>query len=126
MCTIFNGLVEWDNFPHGNLMSNRTTTIMICQSMNDWKWQVIPPNLDPAFSAKSFSKTDEVRWALDHMIPLEKTVSCWYPTKRSDGKIVSCGECVACVERNYLFNKMGCPEKTLFKIKNIKGYDAHK
>lgn len=94
---ILNGVIKTDEFAHENIVSMRINTILTCQCMNDWRWQITSPNVDDIFAERPFGKNDEVKWANMHNIPIEKTMTCYKPVF-IDGQFFHCGKCLACKE----------------------------
>ncbi len=113
--TIFNGVIKTDEFHHENIVAMRINTILSCQCMNDWRWQITSPNVDEIFAKTPFGKDDEVKWAFEHNIPIEKTMTCYKP-KMVDNKFVHCGKCLACEERINAFKNANINDRTEYYI----------
>ncbi|HSQ97701.1 MAG TPA: 7-cyano-7-deazaguanine synthase [Rickettsiales bacterium] len=113
--TIFNGLIDSDNYLHGNILSMRTNTIMTCQSMDDWEWQIISPNIDLEFNNNFlFNKKDEILWSIKHNIPLEYSISCWHPVLDKNNNLLCCGCCDGCLGRKEIYESMNLTDKILY------------
>jgi len=108
--TVFCAQVPGDPFPHSSLTSLRTTTIDVCQNLEEWDWQITSPNIDQYLSSKKIGKAEIVKWAYEHKIPIEKTRSC-YSSKKAQ-----CGNCLSCQRRKEAFQKAGVIDKTKYSI----------
>lgn len=106
--TIICGIVPEDVFPHSTLAALRSTTIAVCENLNDWDWVISSPHIDSNISSGMNSKTDEIKWATDHKLPLEKTISC------NIAKINNCGICSSCIKRKKAFEKAGVYDNTVY------------
>ena len=99
--SVFCAQIDDDPFPHSKLIALRATTVMVCQSLNEWNWQITSPNIDSILEKAKIGKKEMIRWAYDHNLPLEKTRSCY-----SD-KETPCGVCLACRKRRQAFRDAG-------------------
>lgn len=115
--TVYCSIVPGDYFPHCTLEGLRANTLNTCINMDDWDWQITSPNLDPYLTELLFGKTEEIKWALSHHIPIELTVSCNYATEKTN--FLACGKCKSCIRRYSSFKKTGFkdPTKYFHKIK---------
>lgn len=111
--TIFSANVIDDPFPHCALQAMRSTTINVCENLNDWEWQITSPNIDKNISKSTFTKVDEIKFCYSNDIPIEKSISCYKP-KFINNKIYHCGECLACMRRKKAFNDAKIEDKTLY------------
>ena len=111
--TIFTANVIDDPFPHCTLQSMRSTTINICQNLDDWEWQITSPNIDTCFSEKYFGKVDEINFCFQNNIPIEKSISCYKPIIHNN-LTYHCGECLACIRRKQAFIDAKVNDLTLY------------
>lgn len=110
--TVFYAMVPDDPFPHNSLNGLRVNTINTCVNMNDWNWQISSPNIDPYLTKKLFNKSEEIKWAVERNIPIDKTTSCYNATK--DTYYLACGECKSCYRRHLAFIKLGLKDSTKY------------
>ena len=80
---------------------------------SEWNWQILSINVDENITGKSFSKKDEIEWAVKHNLPMEYTMTCWTPVKYDD-YLYHCGECYACLERQTGFKDANCDDHTKY------------
>ncbi|GAK59298.1 7-cyano-7-deazaguanine synthase [Candidatus Vecturithrix granuli] len=107
--TIFCALGPKDPFPHTKLVSLRSTTISVCQNLDDWDWLITSPNIDVFLREQAFDKPDEIRWAIQHNIPIEKTISCY------QAQSYNCGQCANCKRRQEAFKIAGIKDPTHYE-----------
>ncbi len=98
--------VNDDPFPHSTLSSLRINTINVCDSMNEWDWQITSPNIDPYLEKELIGKIEMIKWAAQHGLPIEKTRSCYSAVEKA------CGECLTCRRRKLAFATAGVIDKT--------------
>ena len=98
-----------DPFPHSKLISLRATTVNICQSLDEWDWQVTSPNIDILLDKVKTGKKEMVWWAYEHHLPIEKTRSCY------SNKETHCGTCLTCRRRREAFADAGLPDMTAYQ-----------
>mgnify|MGYP001585638296 CR=1 FL=1 len=89
--TVFCAIMPEDYFPHSTLEGLRANTVNVCQNMKDWDWQITSPNIDPLLTTKPFTKIEEIKWAMERKIPVEKTISCNNASKLTN--YLACGDC---------------------------------
>jgi len=99
--TVFTATVSDDSFPHSSLLALRATTLLTCIESGDWRWNVASPLLDDSFFGQIFSKTDLVRYAIKHNIPLKYTRTCIEDTEEQ------CLKCPECLSRVKAFKEAG-------------------
>lgn len=99
--TIFLGSIGDDNFPHNKLEAFRLMTLMLCWDLNDFKWQVISPFIDPLFKEIPNNKKDNIKWAMSINLPLNKTRTCTLAGNKA------CGICADCLKRKDAFQSAG-------------------
>jgi|GEM_PF-2267056 len=114
---ICNGVISTDSIADVGIA--RVNTLAICEMTKEWDWQILSINVDQNINGKSFSKKDEIEWAIEHNIPMEHTMTCWTPVKEEE-YLYHCGECYACIERQEGFEEAGHvdPTKYFKKLKN--------
>jgi len=110
--TIFCAVMPEDYFPHSNLASIRATNLAVCQNTNDWSWLVSSPNIDPFLTDKPVTKPDEIVWAAQNNIPIERTISCNSATE--DTNLLNCGICSSCKRRKKAFKQAGVDDNTIY------------
>ena len=103
-----------DPFPHSKLISLRATTVTVCQSLDEWDWQITSPNIDALLNKKKTGKKEMVQWAYEHDLPIEKTRSCY------SKKEINCGACLTCRRRKQAFIDAGVPDPTKYQKKVMK------
>ena len=108
---ICNGVISTDSIADVGIA--RVNTLAICEMTKDWEWQILSINVDENITNKSFSKKDEIEWAIEHDIPMEHTMTCWTPIKQ-DNYLYHCGECYACAERQTGFKDAGYQDPTKY------------
>jgi len=112
--TIFTSFMNDDPARHSTLTAIRMVTMLICQIMGDYNWQVISIPLERELG-NYYGKDYYVKWAAEHNLPLEKTRSCYKDQQEH------CGVCYpACQNRKDAFKRAGIIDKTVYKINNIK------
>lgn len=99
--TIFLGSIGEDNFPHNKLEAFRLMTLMLCWDLNDFKWQVISPFIDPLFEEIPDNKRENIQWAMNIGIPLQLTRTCTFAGN------TECGICSDCLKRKDAFERAG-------------------
>lgn len=114
--TVYCAIMPEDYFPHSTLEGLRANTINTCQNMKDWEWQITSPNIDPILFDKPISKIEEIKWAMQRNIPIERTISCNNASKST--KFLPCGDCSSCERRKQAFEKAGYPDPTKY-FKNV-------
>jgi len=108
VASVFCAQIHDDPFPHSRLVSLRATTLDVCQSLDEWDWQITSPNIDPFLEEAKIGKEEIVRWAYQHKLPIEKTRSCYSNQKEH------CGTCLSCKRRKVAFKKVGVTDKTKY------------
>lgn len=111
--TIFSANVIDDPFPHCALKAMRSTTVNVCENLDDWDWQITSPNIDQNISSNIYSKVDEIKFSTNNNIPIENSTSCYKPNIINN-KIYHCGECLACKRRKQAFIDAEVEDKTLY------------
>ena len=111
--TVFSANVIDDPFPHCALQAMRSTSVNICENLEDWEWQITSPNIDKNISEIQYGKTEEIIFCNKHNIPIEKTISCYRP-QLIDGNAHHCGDCLACKRRKQSFKNAAIEDKTLY------------
>ena len=106
--TVFCAQVPNDPFPHSTLTSLRVNTINVCDSLNEWDWQITSPNMDPLLS-KDYGKIEMIRWSFENDIPLGKTRSCYSSNTKH------CGVCLTCSRRKKAFKAASVKDETLYE-----------
>lgn len=115
--TIFCAVMPEDYFSHSKIESIRATNVAICQNMDDWRWLITSPNVDPYLEPTPIDKPSEITWAYNHSLPIEHTVSCNIATKETE--LLNCGTCSSCKRRQEAFGKANVPDKTRY-FSNVK------
>jgi 7-cyano-7-deazaguanine synthase in queuosine biosynthesis len=108
--TVFCAVMPEDYFPHSNIESIRATNVAVCQNMDDWRWLITSPNVDPYLEQNSINKPSEIKWAYLHDLPVEKTISCNVATVETN--FMNCGACSSCDRRREAFQSAGIMDKT--------------
>lgn len=98
-----------DPFPHSKLISLRATTVNVCQSLNEWGWQVTSPNIDVLLDKARPGKKEMILWACEHHLPIEKTRSCY------SNKEKHCGVCLTCRRRKEAYVVAGVLDTTEYQ-----------
>ncbi len=88
--TVLIAMTPDETFPHCNILSLRTETLLACIDTNDWFWQISSPFIEPVLG-KPLYKKNLILWAIKYGIPLDKTRSCVSNGKNPDG---TCQECL--------------------------------
>lgn len=109
--TIFSATGPEDPFPHCTLESMRVNTMNVCENLADWDWTITSPNIDKNIFKESFGKVEEIIWARDNNLPIEKTISCYRPVLKQ-GEYYHCGNCLACSRRKQAFINAQVKDKT--------------
>lgn len=100
--TIFLGSIEDDQFPHNKLEAFRLMTLMLCFDLNDFRWQVISPFIDPWFSEIPPTKKENIEWTKNiPNLPIDETRTCTLSTNKP------CGVCSDCIKRKEAFENAG-------------------
>ena len=107
---VYSANVLDDPFPHTTLMGMRANTLNVCVNMDDWDWQLTSPNIDSFLANYTFGKVDEIKWAIQKGIPIQKTTSCYRISKETN--FLSCGSCLACKRRHTAFLEAGLTDPT--------------
>ncbi|MDP2755931.1 MAG: 7-cyano-7-deazaguanine synthase [Nitrospirota bacterium] len=108
--SIFCAQLDDDPFPHSKLVSLRSTTVNVCQSLDEWDWQISSPNIDSILNKEKTGKKEMVRWAQEHSLPIEKTRSCY------SNNIRHCGSCLTCRRRRKAFTDAGIADMTKYLV----------
>jgi len=107
---VYCAIVPEDYFPHSTLAGLRANTINACINMGDWQWQITSPNIDPHLTNGHFGKKEEIIWAMNHGIPIGRTISCNEASGRTND--LACGTCSSCGRRRAAFQEAGCEDPT--------------
>lgn len=107
--TIFLGSIGDDSFPHNKLEAFRLMTLMLCWDLNDYRWQVISPFIDPLFQEIPNNKRDNIKWAIEKGLPLDQTRTCTLFGESA------CGTCSDCLKRKYAFENAGSTDPAYIK-----------
>lgn len=99
--TVFLGSIGDDNFPHNKLEIFRLMTLILCWDLNDYRWQVVSPFIDPFFQEIPNNKKDNIKWAEKNGIPLNQTRTCTLAGDKA------CGICSDCLKRKNAFENAG-------------------
>ena len=110
--TVLCAIVPEDYFPHSTLEGLRTNTLNTCQNMGDWDWVISSPNIDPNLYPEPSGKLDEIKWAMDHGIPIGETISCNNASEKTN--YLACGNCSSCKRRAEAFVKAGFTDPTKY------------
>jgi len=108
--TVLCAIVPEDYFPHSSLEGLRANTLNTCINMNDWDWVISSPNTDPYLTDTLFGKSEEIKWAMEHDIPIGKTISCNEANESTN--FLACGNCKSCKRRKDAFEKLGYADPT--------------
>lgn len=109
---IFCAVMPEDYFPHSKIESIRATNVAICQNMDDWRWLITSPNVDPYLESVLIDKPAEIKWADQHGVPIEHTVSCNVASEETS--LLNCGVCSSCERRKSSFLHAGVKDKTVY------------
>lgn len=90
----------------GSLTQIRTVNLNLGLFFGNFYWQVNAP-LDKE-NGFYFSKTDLVRIAHHHKVPITKTHSC------NKFSLIHCGQCFNCLTRKKVFKDLGISDKTFY------------
>lgn len=100
---------DGDPVPEQTFTALRAAMWFLCCSVVDFSWQFSSVCFEKG-TGIYFSKTDLVRWASRHNLPLEKTWSC-YRNKR-----YQCGDrCITCKARRKAFRQAKIKDKTRYQ-----------
>jgi 7-cyano-7-deazaguanine synthase in queuosine biosynthesis len=110
--SIFCAVMPEDHFPHSNLKSIRATNVAVCQNTNNWNWLITSPNIDPYLESNPIDKPASIKWASEHDIPIEYTVSCNESSKLTN--LRNCGTCSSCLKRQSAFKTAKVKDKTKY------------
>lgn len=108
--TVLSAVVPGDTMPHSNIEALRAMTVLTCQATDDWNWVISSPNVDPFLYGGCFDKVAEIRWAADHDLPVEITVTCNDATDETN--LRPCGQCSGCLRRREAFRVAGVVDRT--------------
>ncbi|TXG77656.1 hypothetical protein E6P97_01235 [Patescibacteria group bacterium] len=103
--TVFTAISPDDMLPHCSLVALRAQTLLACIDNGDWAWQITSPNLEPELWG-DISKSDSIKYATQHKIPLDMTYTC------TQGPTTACGICPECHLRIEAFQQAGVPDPT--------------
>ncbi len=110
--TVFCAVMPEDYFPHSSLESIRATNVAVCQNLDNWNWVISSPNIDSCLEQESIDKPTEIKWAYEHNIPVENTVSC--NDSQASMQLLNCGTCSSCERRKTAFQEAGVTDKTKY------------
>lgn len=107
--TIFCSILPTDGSYNSSqtLTAIRSTTLALCSYTNDYSWQVASRCFEKE-TGFVLDKSDLIRWAHEHNIPIEKTYTCL------KGKAYHCGDCMACGFRKKQFQEAEVLDKTIY------------
>jgi len=107
--TIFCSILPTDGLYNASqtLTSLRAAALSLCTFTNDYSWQVVSVCFEKEFGLL-LHKSDLIRWAYDHKIPIENTYTCLRGNK------FHCGECLVCGFRKESFVKAQVQDKTVY------------
>lgn len=108
--TVFCAVMPEDYFPHSKIESMRATNVAVCQNMDDWRWLITSPNVDPYLEPVAIDKPTEIRWAHNNNLPIGYTISCNVATE--DTNLLNCGSCSSCDRRREAFATAGVIDET--------------
>ncbi len=114
--TIFCNIGPEDPFPHTSLIGLRANTFNTCINMNDWGWLITSPNIDKLLLKDSMGKKEEIIWATQNNIPIEKTISCYVADEKTE--FLACGACISCMRRKSAFLESGVKDSTKYYTKS--------
>ena len=90
--TVFTATVPDDSFPHSSLLALRTTTLLTCIESGDWRWNIISPFVDKSVLGRTFDKSELIKYAIKHNVPLEHTRTC---IQKDEKPCLKCPECLS-------------------------------
>lgn len=85
-------LVGWtadEVLPHSSELALRFANFLAQIDRDNEEWAIRSPFLSP----KSMTKTEAIKWGIDHGVPIDLTWSCFH------GDQSPCNQCQACVQR---------------------------
>ncbi len=109
---VYCAIVPEDYFPHSSLAGLRVNTLNTCINMNDWRWNLSAPNIDPLLLNNTFGKKEEIMWSMTNDIPIGETISC--NLANSDTNYLACGTCSSCSRRSKSFLDAGFDDPTRY------------
>ncbi len=101
---------DGDVVPYQAFTALRSTMHNLCITTGDYRWQFSSVCLEKE-TGIYFDKSDLVKWACRHHIPLEHTWTCYH------AKPFQCGgsDCLTCMVRQKAFAKAGVVDKTVYR-----------
>ncbi len=103
--TVIVGSVKEDiSSPESGILSILSQNVHTCISMGIWYYQLLAPFIDGSLE-KVYSKVNLLQYAKKHIIPIERTRSCFGADKEP------CNRCLACDNRNNAYAQLDIIEK---------------